>query len=29
MTKELYYIYLCDNGTLMTPARMEDVPHKK
>ncbi len=29
MRKETYYLYLCDNGTLLTPARMEEVPHKK
>jgi hypothetical protein len=29
MKKELYYLYLCDNGTLLTPAFMENVPHKK
>lgn len=29
MKKELYYFYLCDNGTLLTPAYMENVPHKK
>lgn len=29
MKKELYYLYLCENGTLLTPAYMEGVPHKK
>lgn len=29
MRKENYYVYLCDNGTLLTPAYMEEVPHKK
>lgn len=29
MKKELYYLYLCDNGTLLTPAFMANVPHKK
>lgn len=29
MKKELYYFYLCDNGTLLTPAYMDNVPHKK
>lgn len=29
MRKELYYLYLCDNGTLLTPAYMEGMPHKK
>lgn len=29
MRKELYYLYLCDNGTLLTPAYMEGIPHKK
>lgn len=29
MKKEVYYFYLCDNGTLLTPAYMENVPHKK
>lgn len=26
MKKILYYLYLCDNGTLLTPARMNNVP---
>lgn len=29
MKKEIYYVYLCDNGTLLTPAYIEGVPSKK
>lgn len=29
MKKEVYYLYLCDNGTLLTPAKMDGAPHRK
>jgi ubiquitin C-terminal hydrolase len=29
MRKETYYVYLCDNGSLLTTAYMSEVPHKK
>ena len=29
MRQDLYYLYLCENGTLLTTAKMSNVPYIK